>query len=132
MSAGTVTCGLSSVDAGRERAGRGSGRHVEVEVAAALGPFVVLLGQDAADPADARVAVGIAAHDVAVPADLGIEPLAGVVAPEPPPALWEDGGERQHVGPAALRCSTALGGLSPRASRTRSNRAGTEAASVWS
>lgn len=35
-----------------------AGEDVEAEVAAALGPFVGLLGQDGADEADDRVAVG--------------------------------------------------------------------------
>ena len=42
----------------------GSGEDVEAEVAAAFGPFVVLLGQDCADEADEGVAVGEDADDV--------------------------------------------------------------------
>ena len=42
----------------------GSGQDVEAEVAAAFGPFVVLLGQHRADEADEGVAVGEDADDV--------------------------------------------------------------------
>jgi hypothetical protein len=37
---------------GRGAEGLGSGEDIEPEVAAAFGPFVVLLGQDGADEAD--------------------------------------------------------------------------------
>jgi len=40
--------------------GLGAGEDVESEVAAALGPFVVLLGEDGADEPDDRGAVGVA------------------------------------------------------------------------
>src|SRR3954454_21562478 len=42
----------------------GAVQDVEAEVAAAFGPLVVLFGQDGADEADQRVAVGEDAHDV--------------------------------------------------------------------
>ena len=49
-------------------AASGSGwEDVEAEVAAAFGPFVVLFGEDGADEADERVAVGEDADDVALP-----------------------------------------------------------------
>jgi hypothetical protein len=56
----------------------GAGQDVEVEVAAALGPFVVLFGQDGADDADQGVAVGEDADDVGAPADLAVEALVGL------------------------------------------------------
>lgn len=48
----------------------GSGEGVEAEVAALLGPFIVLLGQDRADEADDAVAVGEDPYDVGAAADL--------------------------------------------------------------
>ena len=72
----------SSVVVGRCRDGSdaAAGEDVEAEVAAAFGPFVVLLGQHGADQADEGVAVGEDADDVGAPADLPVEPLGGVVA----------------------------------------------------
>jgi hypothetical protein len=64
----------------------GTGQDLEPEVAAALGPFVVLLGQDRADEADDAGPVGEDADDVGASADLPVEsldaylePLAGLV-----------------------------------------------------
>ena len=51
----------------------GAGEDVEAEVAAAFGPFVVLLGQDGADEADQGVAVGEDPDDVGAPADLPVQ-----------------------------------------------------------
>jgi hypothetical protein len=67
--------------------GRGGGdagacQDVEAEVAAAFGPFVVLLGQDGADEADQGVAAGEDAHDVGAAADLAVEPFLGYLEPE--------------------------------------------------
>ena len=53
----------------------GAGENVESEVAAAFGPFVVLLGQDGADEPDDRVAVGEDPDHVGAAADLPVEPL---------------------------------------------------------
>src|SRR3712207_9370644 len=65
------------------RAGEGSdaaaGEDVEAEVAAAFGPFVVLLGQHGADQADQRVAVGEDADHVGAAADLPVEDRKSVV-----------------------------------------------------
>jgi len=55
---------------GRGAEGLCSGEDVEPEVAAAFGPFVVLLGQDGADEADERVPVGEDADHVGAAADL--------------------------------------------------------------
>ena len=57
--------------------GAAAGQDVEAEVAAAFGPFVGLFGQDGADEADDRVAVGEDPHDVGAPADLAIQALDG-------------------------------------------------------
>jgi hypothetical protein len=54
----------------------GSGEDVQAEVAAAFGPLVVLFGQDGADEADCRVAVGEDADDVRAV-------LLGAFAPAP-------------------------------------------------
>ena len=55
--------------------GLGAGEDVESEVAAAFGPFVVLLGQDGADEADDGGPVGEDPDDVGAAADLPVEPL---------------------------------------------------------
>jgi len=55
--------------------GAGSGEGIEPEVAASLGPLVVLFGEDGADEADQSVAVGEDADDVGAAADLAVEPL---------------------------------------------------------
>ena len=69
-------------------AGGGSGaaarEDVQADVAAHLGPFVVLLGQDRAGEADRGVAVGEDADDVGAAADFAVEsflyPALAVVA----------------------------------------------------
>ncbi len=53
----------------------GAGQDVHAEVAAAFGPFVVLLGQDGADEPDQGVAVGEDADDVGAAADLAVQPF---------------------------------------------------------
>ena len=53
---------------GRERE-TGAGEDVEAEVAAAFGPFVVLLGQDGADEADEGVTGREDPDDVGAPAE---------------------------------------------------------------
>jgi hypothetical protein len=60
---------------GVDQGDAGSGQDVEAEVAAALGPVVVLLGEDGADEADDRIAVGEDADDVGAAAYLAVEPL---------------------------------------------------------
>jgi hypothetical protein len=59
----------------------GFGEDVEAEVAAAFGPFVVLLGQDGADEADQRLAVGEDPDDVGAAADLPVEAFLGYLKP---------------------------------------------------
>jgi hypothetical protein len=59
----------------------GSGQDVDAEVAAAFGPFVVLLGQDGADEADQGVAVGEDTDDVGAAADLAVQPFLGYLEP---------------------------------------------------
>lgn len=54
---------------------------VEAEVAAAVGPFVVLFGQDGSDEADDGGSVGEDADHVGAAADFAVEPFVGVDAP---------------------------------------------------
>src|SRR6476660_2265358 len=86
--------GLLGVGCGQD--GSGPGQDVEAEVAALLGPFVVLLGQHGADQADDRVAVGKDPDDVGAPADLSVEPLVRVVRPDLSPYLAGEDGEREQ------------------------------------
>ena len=64
---------------GRVRYGGDAGEDVEAEVAAALDPLVVLLGEDGADEAGQGVAVGEDPDDVGAAFDLAVEPLQGLV-----------------------------------------------------
>ena len=73
-----VGCGHLLVVVG-DTDGVGFGEGVESEVAALLGPFVVLLGQDGADEPDNGASVGEDADDVGAAADLAVEALVGVV-----------------------------------------------------
>ena len=61
--------------------GSAAGEDFEAEVAAAFGPFVGLLGQDGADEADDRVAVGEDADGVGAAADLAVEAFDGYLEP---------------------------------------------------
>jgi hypothetical protein len=58
-----------------------AGEDFESEVTAAFGPLIGLLGQDGADEADDRVAVGEDAHGVGAPADLAVQALDGYLEP---------------------------------------------------
>jgi hypothetical protein len=55
--------------------GAGAGQDVEGQVAAAFGPFVVLLGEHGAGQAGDGVSVGEDADDAGAAADLAVEPL---------------------------------------------------------
>ena len=57
----------------------------------------MLFGQDCADEADQRVAVGEDADDIGAPADFLVEPFLGVVRPDLAPDLLGERGERQQV-----------------------------------
>ena len=70
---------------------------LEAEVAALLGPLVVLFGQDGADEADNGLAIGKNADDVGAAADLAVEPFVGVVGPDLAPHRLGEGGEGQDV-----------------------------------
>ena len=56
--------------------GLGFGEGVEADVAAGLGPFVVLFGEDSANEADDHVTVGEYPNDVGAGADLAVESLS--------------------------------------------------------
>ena len=109
-----------------------SGEDVESEVAAAFGPFVVLLGQHRSDESDDAGSVGEDPDDVGAAADLAVEPLLGVVGPDLAPDGLGNPVKARMSARAASRCSATPGSLSVRASRTRSNWACTEAVSGWS
>src|SRR5215217_6431562 len=79
------------------------GESVEAEVAALLGPFIVLLGKDRADQPDQGGAVGEDALHIGAAADLPVQPLLGVVGPDLPPGRFGEGGERQDVGPGRIQ-----------------------------
>jgi hypothetical protein len=63
-------------------AGAALGEDVEADVAAHLGPLVVLFGEDGADETNQRRAVGEDADDVGAAADLAVESYLGVVRPD--------------------------------------------------
>src|SRR3954465_905464 len=88
---------------------------------AAFSPFVALLGEHGADQADQRVAVGKDADHVGAPADLAVEPLAGVVGPDLPRPLWERRGRRARRRERPPRARPPFGSLSASASSTRPN-----------
>ena len=109
------------------------GEDVEAEVAALLGPFVVLFGQDGADEADERGPVGEDADDVGAAADLSVEAFVG--------GCWTRSGATAALGNAvnakmsawaASRWWATAGSLSASASRIRSNWACTASVSGWS
>ena len=83
MEVGGHLLGLGGAD------GLGFGEGVEAEVAAGLGPFVVLFGEDSSDKADDGVAVGEDPDDVGAAADLPVESLStGCWTRSVAKALW--------------------------------------------
>jgi hypothetical protein len=110
----------------------GAGEDVEAEVAASFGPFVVLLGQDSADEPDQRVAAREDPDDVGAAADLPVQPLLGVVAPDLPPELFGEAGERQDVGPGGVEVRADPGEFFGDGADEPVVLACTEAASGWS
>ena len=91
----------------------GFGEDVEADVAAHLGPFVVLLGQDGADEADQGVAAGEDPDDVGAAADLPVQPLLRVVGPDLPPDRLRERGEGQDVGAGGVEVAGDLRGACP-------------------
>ena len=69
----------------------------------------MLFGQDGADEADQRVAVGEDADDVGAPPDLLVEPFLGVVRPDLAPDLLGERGERQQVSTGVFEMIGDLG-----------------------
>ena len=91
----------------------------------------MLFGQDGADEADQRVAVGEDADDVGAPADF-VEPLLRVVRPDLAPDLLGERGERQQVGAGGLEVLGGLRQLVGQRPMIRSYWAPTDSASGWS
>jgi hypothetical protein len=61
-------------------------------VAPAVGPFVVLFGEDGSDESDDRAPVGEDPDHVGAGAHLAVEPLVGIVGPDlAPHRSWERG-----------------------------------------
>jgi hypothetical protein len=79
------------------------GEDVETKVAALLGPFAVLFGQDDADEPYQRGPIGGDADDVGAAAD-SIEPFLGIVGRDLPPRRLRERGGGQDVGSGASRC----------------------------
>jgi len=75
----------------------GAGEGVEAEVAALLGPLIVLLGEDGSDEADDAVAVREDADDIGAAANLPVQPLGGVVGPDLLPDCLDDASESACV-----------------------------------
>jgi hypothetical protein len=62
----------------------------------------VLLGEDGADEADDRVAVGEDADHVGAAADLAVEALVRVVGPDLPPDRFRERGEGEDLVPGGF------------------------------
>src|SRR5579875_1698383 len=75
------------------------GEGLQAHVAPGLRPLVVLFGQYRADEADYRSPVGEDADHVGAPADLAVEPLLGVGAPDLAPYLPGEDREGEQVLP---------------------------------
>jgi hypothetical protein len=101
MSVSGVTSWVA-VSAGVDDGEAGLGEDVEAEVAAALDPVVVLLGEHGADQPDQGGSVGEDADHVGAAADLAVEAFLGVVGPDLAPDLLRKRGEREHVGAGGL------------------------------
>jgi hypothetical protein len=71
----------------------------------------VLFGQDGADEADDRGAVGEDADDVGAAADLAVEAFVGVVGPDLAPDGLGERGEREQVRAGGLEVVGDLGQL---------------------
>jgi hypothetical protein len=82
------------------------GEDFEAEVAAAVGPLVVLLGQDGADESDDGAAVG---EDVGAAADLAVEAFVGVARPDLAPECFPERREGQDVGAGGVEVVVDLG-----------------------
>jgi hypothetical protein len=93
-----VTCGVRVGDLGQAA----FGEDVQADVAAHLGPFVVLLGEHGADQADEGGPVGKDADDVGAAADLAVQSFLGVVGPDLAPDGFGEAGECQDVGPGGI------------------------------
>jgi hypothetical protein len=107
---------------GRVCRGRHFGQHVEADVAAGFGPFVVLLHEHRADQPDDGLAAGEDADHIGAAAQLAVEPLR-VGRPHLAPDLARHDGEGEQV--IAGIGQVGGGGRQPslQDGTTRSNRA---------
>jgi hypothetical protein len=101
-----LDCHVSIFGFGRYFVSLAGGEDFRAQVAAGLGPFIVLLGQHRAGKADDGIAAGEDADHVGPPAHLFIQALLGIIAPDLAPDLAGEGGERQDV----LACLVQVGG----------------------
>jgi hypothetical protein len=90
-----VLCGVRVGDVGQAA----YGEDVQADVAAHLGPFVVLFGEHGADQADQGGPVGKDADDVGAAADLAVQSFLGLLDPDRSPDGFGEAGECQDVGP---------------------------------
>jgi hypothetical protein len=89
---------------------RGRLRMSRADVAAAFGPFVVLFGEDGADEADQRIAVGkMRQRRCGAGSPGSVAP--GVVGPDLTPQLLGEGGKGQDVGASPLQLLRDAGQL---------------------
>jgi len=91
--------------------GLGPGEDVDTEVAAAFGPFIVLLGQDGAHEPDDSGPVWEDPDHVGAAADLAVETFVGVVGPDLAPDLLGERREREDVGPGLFEVVSHRGKL---------------------
>ena len=96
LGANSPDCQFSVISIISSRLAAG-GEYFGSHVAAGLGPFVVLLGQDGADKADDGVAVREDPDDVGPPPDFLVQPFLRVARPDLAPDLAGKGGEREDV-----------------------------------
>ena len=87
----------------------GTGQNVEAEVAAAFGPFVVLLGRNRTDETDQGVTGGEDPGDIGPPADFTVSAVPADCGPHLPPDLLREACEREHIGMGGVQVRGDLG-----------------------
>ena len=85
------------------------GEDLDAHVAANDGPLVVLFGQDGADEADDRVAVGEDADDVGAAAEFPVEPLCGLFDQSCRQCSFGNTVNASISGPASSKCAGPRG-----------------------
>ena len=109
----------------------GLGEDVEAEVAASFGPLVGLFGEDCADEADERVAVGEDPDGVGAAADLAVQSLVRIIGPDLLPEPVGEPGEREDVRPGGIEVAVRVRELAVDVVQ-QPVELGVEAASGWS